>query len=69
MGSNKKSILPKVKTRFLKVKCEDCMNEQIIFNKANLQVNCLVCGATIATPTGGKAEVRGKVLGVVDKHG
>lgn len=48
---------------FLKVKCSDCGNEQIIFNKAASTISCLVCGATVATPTGGKASVKGEVVG------
>jgi len=55
-----------VDSKFLKVKCHDCMNEQIIFNKANIVVKCLVCGSTLASPMGGKAKVKCKVLSVVD---
>ena len=44
---------------FIKVKCQDCGNEQILFSKASSVVKCLVCGATLATTTGGKAEIRG----------
>ena len=54
-------------SKFLKVKCHDCMNEQIIFNKANIVVKCLICGSTLALPRGGKARVKSKVLAVVDR--
>ncbi len=53
-------------SKFLKVKCHDCMNEQVLFNKSNVVVKCLVCGSTLAVPTGGKARVKCKVLSVVD---
>ena len=43
------------------------MNEQIIFNKANIVVKCLICGSTLALPRGGKARVKSKVLAVVDR--
>jgi small subunit ribosomal protein S27e len=51
--------------KFIKVKCEKCKNEQVIFEKPASQVKCLVCGEVLAEPTGGKAKVRAKVLGPV----
>jgi len=56
-------------SKFLKVKCPDCGNEQPIYNKSQSQVTCLVCGTILAKPTGGKAEIKGQVLGVLDHHG
>lgn len=47
-----------VRAQFLKVKCGDCSNEQIAFNRPATKVNCLVCGATLATPTGGEASFK-----------
>ncbi len=44
--------------KFLKVKCNDCGNEQIIFANAATVVKCLVCGRTLAEPRGGKAELK-----------
>ncbi|MEM2870150.1 MAG: 30S ribosomal protein S27e [Thermoplasmata archaeon] len=40
------------------VRCKDCGNTQMVFERASTPVNCLVCGATVATPTGGKAKIR-----------
>jgi len=51
----KKGLIPKPETRFLTVKCKDCGNQQMLFERASTTVNCQVCGATIARPTGGKA--------------
>jgi small subunit ribosomal protein S27e len=48
------------------VKCSDCENEQIVFGKASTQVNCAVCGTTLATPTGSKAEIHGEVVDTVE---
>ena len=45
------------KSKFLKVKCNDCQNEQIIFGNATTRVDCTVCGRTLAEPSGGKAVV------------
>ncbi len=61
--------LPKSKSRFLKIKCQDCGNEQPVFNKCQSVVTCLVCGASLSKPTGGKAEIKGAFLSVLDnKH-
>ena len=52
--------------RFVKIKCQDCSNEQIVFNKAATVVTCQVCGATLSTPSGGKAQIKGEVIGVLE---
>jgi len=49
-------------SRFVKVRCAKCKNEQIIFNKASKKVNCLVCSENLATPGGGKAKIKAQVL-------
>jgi len=58
-------VIPTPRSRFLRVKCPDCSNEQIVFDRASSIVACQVCGATLARPTGGKAAIRGEVLGAV----
>ena len=52
-----KSIIPQPESRFLKVKCEKCKNEQTIFSKPASEVKCLVCGEVLAKPKGGKGEI------------
>lgn len=52
---------PQPKSKFLKVKCK-CKNEQTIFNKAATTVKCLVCGAVLAEPRGGLAEIKTTVV-------
>jgi len=52
----------KPKSKFLKVACPKCKNEQIIFNKATSAVKCLVCGFDLIDRTGGKAKIKSKVL-------
>ena len=42
---------------FLRVKCKDCGNSQIMFSRASTVVKCQVCGTVMASPTGGKAEL------------
>lgn len=50
---------------FVKVQCTDCENEQVIFSHASSEVNCEVCGKTLATPQSGKAEINTKILEIV----
>lgn len=49
--------------KFVIIKCPDCGNEQLVFRRASTPVVCLVCGATATKPTGGKAELRGEIIG------
>ena len=58
--------MAKQKHRFIKVRCQSCKNEQIIFEGATTNVKCLVCDATIAIPKGGKAEVKARTLEVLN---
>lgn len=53
-------------TKFVKIQCDGCKNEQIMFSKASTEVKCLICGKALAKPTGGKARVQGRVLEVLD---
>ena len=55
-----------MKSRFLKVKCNKCNNEQNIFGKAAMEVNCLVCGEKLSHATGGKSRINAKVLEVIE---
>jgi len=54
--------LPKPRSKFLRVKCKKCGNEQIIFSHASRVVYCIVCGEKLAEPTGGKAKILAEVL-------
>jgi small subunit ribosomal protein S27e len=51
---------------FVQVTCSDCENEQVVFQKASTTVNCAVCGTTLATPTGGKADIDHEITGVAE---
>jgi len=53
------------KSKFLKVRCPKCNNEQIIFGNASSKVSCLVCGKELARPKGGKAAIKSRVLEVL----
>ena len=45
--------------RFLRVNCRDCGNEVIIFERASTSISCSICGATLARPAGGRADLTG----------
>jgi small subunit ribosomal protein S27e len=53
---------------FFSVECADCENEQVLFGKAASEISCAVCGSTLATPTGGEAEIHGEVLETVESR-
>ena len=41
--------------KFHRVECRDCGSEQILFVRVCTKISCIVCGATLARPAGGKA--------------
>jgi small subunit ribosomal protein S27e len=49
-------------SKFVKVKCEKCKNEQMVFEKAASIVRCLVCDEILAESTGGKARLNVKAV-------
>jgi len=53
-------------SKFIKVRCGKCKNEQVIFGKVATKVKCLVCGAELAVPTGGKSDIKGRILEVLN---
>jgi small subunit ribosomal protein S27e len=58
--------VPVPESKFIKVRCNKCKNEQIIFGKAASEIKCLVCGNVLAVPTGGKTKIKAKVLEVLE---
>ncbi|MEM2089594.1 MAG: 30S ribosomal protein S27e [Candidatus Pacearchaeota archaeon] len=53
------------KSKFVRVRCPKCDNEQVIFGKATTIARCLKCKTQLTKPTGGKAKIRAKVLEVL----
>jgi small subunit ribosomal protein S27e len=51
-------VVQKPKSKFLKIKCPDCQNEQTVFDKPSTVVKCLVCDAKLITAKGGKGEIK-----------
>ena len=54
------------KSKFVKLRCNKCKNEQIIFEGATTPVKCLICENIIAEPKGGKAEVKARIIEVLN---
>ncbi len=54
--------LKEVGNNFLKIKCKDCGNEQIIYSKVSSVVICNICGSTIAKPTGSTLATSGELI-------
>jgi len=53
-------------SRFIKVRCNKCKNEQIIFGKSSTKIKCLVCSQILATPAGGKSKIKARILEVLE---
>lgn len=53
-------------SKFIKIRCAKCKNEQIVFGKAASVVKCLVCGKVLTEPTGGKSKIRSRILEVLE---
>ncbi|MBI1935247.1 30S ribosomal protein S27e [Candidatus Woesearchaeota archaeon] len=61
--------MPRIKestSKFVKVRCPKCKNEQITFGKTATKVDCLVCGKVLSEPTGGKSRVKARILEVLE---
>ena len=61
----KDQIVPKPKSRFLRIKCLNCGAEQIVFGCATSTVHCIVCEKELTQSTGGKARILTKITEVL----
>jgi len=53
-------------SKFIKIRCPKCKNEQITFGKTATEVSCLVCGRVLAESTGGKSRIKARILEVLE---
>ena len=53
-------------SKFVKIRCNKCKNEQVAFGKPSTKVKCLVCNADLIDPTGGKGKIKSRILEVLD---
>ena len=54
------------RSKFIKVRCSKCKNEQIIFGNASSNVACLVCSKEVAYACGGKSRISARVLEILE---
>jgi small subunit ribosomal protein S27e len=50
-------LTPVPRSKFFKVQCTECGNEQIVFSNVASVVKCTICGKDLALPTGGKTKI------------
>ena len=62
MSSRWSELIPRPRSKFVRIRCPDCGNEQVTFQKASSIVKCNVCDALLAEPTGGKASFRCEII-------
>ena len=65
MPKKYKILVPEPKSRFVRVRCPDCGNEQVVFDHATFPARCMVCGKQLIEPTGGKAKILGEVIRIL----
>ncbi|MEM4268364.1 MAG: 30S ribosomal protein S27e [Candidatus Woesearchaeota archaeon] len=53
-------------SKFVKVRCPKCKNEQITFGKSASVVKCLVCSRVLVEPSGGKSRIKARILEVLE---
>ena len=53
-------------SKFIKLRCPKCKNEQIVFGKPSSIINCLICSKPLVEPSGGKGKIKAKILEVLD---
>ena len=61
MLQNLMHIGPTNKSKFLKIACPRCYNNQIIFGKAVSDIKCEKCNKLLIKTTGGKAKIKAKI--------
>ena len=58
--------MEKPKSKFIKVRCTDCENEQVLFDRSSTTVLCHICGSKLAIPDGGRAKIKAKILETIE---
>jgi small subunit ribosomal protein S27e len=56
----------KPKSKFIKVNCSKCKNDQVIFGKPSSKVICNTCGKILAEPSSGKGAIKARILEVLN---
>ncbi len=59
-------LIPKPRSKFWRVRCLKCNNEQIIFSNATNKVSCNVCGGVLAEPACGRSKIKGEIVSILE---
>jgi small subunit ribosomal protein S27e len=59
-------MLKESTSKFVKVRCPKCKNEQIVFGKAASEVECVICGKELVKSAGSKAKIKARILEVLE---
>lgn len=54
------------KSKFVKIRCPKCKNEQIVFGKPSTKIKCLVCNTLLTETSGGKGKIKARILEVLE---
>lgn len=63
---NMSEIIRAPKTKFLRLKCNNCKGEQNVFSAATTDIRCVGCKAIIAESSASKTRARTKVIKVLN---
>jgi len=59
-------LIPKPRSNFVSVECEQCGEKTIVFTHTTIDINCKSCGKLIAQKTGARAILFGKTISILD---
>ncbi len=57
--------MKELNSKFIKLRCPKCKNEQIVFGKPSTEVKCLICEKVLVETAGGKGRIKAKILEVL----
>ena len=49
--------MKETRSKFLRIECNACGNEQVVFSNSTTTVRCIACNTVLVRPTGGKASI------------
>jgi small subunit ribosomal protein S27e len=59
-------MIPKPRSNFVKIECENCQNTVILYTYSTKIITCLSCNAELVVNTGGQAQILGKIVETMD---
>ncbi len=59
-------MIPKPRSNFVKIECESCQNNMILYTYSTKTIQCNSCNAELVINTGGHAKILGKIIETMD---